>query len=129
MKRTAVIALLALTLGLAGCAGPAAQAESDPIPTADIEMSPAPTVTVTAEPVVQEITPQSCLDALDAAAEAMTIMSDVQGLVSPALEAAAAWDATTLDGLSKQIAEHNADLNAMAPDLSAAVTACRSAAK
>lgn len=129
MNRTAVIALTVLALGLAGCSSAPAGAEPKLTPTADIDANPAPTVTVTAEPVVTEVTPQSCLDALDIAAEAMVIMSEVQGLFSPALEAAAAWDAPALDEVSGQIAGLNTDLTTKTPALSQAVTACRGAAK
>lgn len=121
MKRSALITLAVLSLGLAGCTA-----------SAEAEAKPTPTVTVTSEPVVKEVevtkevTPQSCHEALDIAAEAMTIMSEVQGLMSPALEAAATWDSVTLDNLSAEIKGHNDELNTLAPSLSVAVTACRS---
>ena len=123
MKRTATIALLALTLTLTACSGDPAEAEA----------APTPTVTVTAEPVIEEVTaevtPQSCLDALDTAAEAMMVMAKIQDLVKPALEAAADWDATTLDRLSGEIKGHNGELDAIAPGLSVSVSDCRGSAK
>lgn len=121
MKRTAVIALSVLALGLAGCADTQPQAQPEP----------APTVTVTAEPVIKEVevtkevTPQSCINALDLAGEAVLVFAEIQGLVSPALEAAFAHDAAAMEALTSQIITHNEEINAITPDLGIVVNECR----
>lgn len=121
MKRTAVIALSVLALGLAGCADTQAQAEP----------KPAPTVTVTADPVVEEVevikevTPQSCIDALDLASEAVGVFAEIQGTVSPALEAAVTWDSAALEALTSKIQRHNEEIDAITPDLGIVVNECR----
>lgn len=122
MKRTAVIALSVLALGLAGCADTQAQAES----------KPAPTVTVTAEPVVkeveviEEVTPQACIDALDLMADAVEVFIEITETVSPALEAAATWDNAALEALTSKMQRHNEEIEAITPDLGIVVNECRS---
>lgn len=119
MKRIAAAALSVLALGLAGCAGTPAEPE------------PAPTVTVTAEPIVkeveviEEVTPQSCIDALDLAGEAVLVFAEIQGLVSPALEAAFNHDAAAMEALTSQIITHNEQIEVITPDLGIVVNECR----
>lgn len=121
MKRTAVIALSVLALGLAGCADTPAQAEPQP----------APTVTVTAEPVIKEVevikevTPPSCIEALDLASEAVGVFAEIQSTVSPALTAAVTWDSAALEALTSKIQRHNEEIEVITPELGIVVNECR----
>lgn len=99
--KTITIAAAALFAGLA--VGVAAQ--------------PAPAEPVAVAPQIRTVTPPECLQALDAAdqligtgADALAVAGDVIGLMPAALDAAMAWDATTLEDIAGQIGDKNADM-------------------
>lgn len=123
MKRTAVIAMSIIGLTLAGCAGPEAEAK------------PTPTVTVTAEPeikeveVIKEVTPQSCIDALDLMTDMVTVFIGIQETVPPALEAAVKWDNAAIETLTSKIHRHNDELDALTAPMGVAAGGCRAAAQ
>ena len=124
MKRNTAIAVSILALSLTGCAG-AAQAEPEP----------APTVTVTAKPeikeveVIKEVTPQSCIDALDLATDAVEVFIKLQEVVPPALEAAVKWDSATLGSLTEDIKVYNQEIADLTPPMGVAAGACRASAQ
>ena len=88
------------------------------------DASPAPTVTVTAEPqvdsVVQEVTPQSCLDALNYAEEVVSYAADTIEL--------AMSDEVTADSLTKA-QQLNEDVDRAVASYQDAATSCRAAAQ
>lgn len=118
MKRTAVAALSVLALGLAGCAGTPAEPE------------PVPTVTVTAEPVIEEVvvevTPQACLDSIDQLADVVQLMGEIQDLVPPTINAAVTNDMAAMEALTSQVTMLDEQVGELAPDLGIVVNECRS---
>lgn len=125
--RYTAVAVLGLTLGAATSAG-----GSEPeVVTKTVEVEvPGPTETITETAYVDvEVTPPACLDALDIAGQAMSIMAESAGLAGDGIEAAAYGDVAGLDRVTAQVGDLNEDLNTLNPDLSAAVDECRAGAR
>lgn len=122
-KKIAFAALSLLALGLTACGAEATASE------------PAPTVTVTAEPeiveveVVQEVTPQSCLTALDLAADGLAIAGDFVGKIQPAAQAGFDRDVAALEAITSGMQAKNAELEVLLPQAQAATEECRSLAE
>jgi hypothetical protein len=98
--------------------------------------APAPTVTVTApapapeiKTVTEEVTPQSCIDALDQASVMVGVLSKVGTLASKSVMAAYERDSATLQDLTGQVKDLNAQVTAGSAPLGVVVAACRAAAK
>lgn len=123
-KKTAFAALSLLALSLTACG---AEAAATP--------QPAPTVTVTAAPekvevaVVTEVTPESCLTALDLAADGLAIAGDFIGKIQPAAQAGFDRDVAALEAITSGMQEKNAELDVLLPKAQAATQECRSLAK
>jgi len=98
--------------------------EGTPAPTATetvtAEAKPAPTVTETAQAEAQEVTPESCLVALEAAeaivghGETMTgYAAELAPMVGEAAEAGYLGDAATLQSITQRMQEINAEVGDM----------------
>lgn len=113
MRKAAAAALTVLALGLAGCA----DTPAEPVPI--------PTVTVTAEPVIHEVTPQSCLDAIDQLADVVALMGQIQDLVPKSLDAAVRSDVAALETFTSQVHALNDRVGDAAPSVGIVVNDCR----
>lgn len=132
MKHARTAALLITPLVLAGCSGGSETAQP----------APAPTVTVTGEPEIRTVTetPESCLDALDAAerltasiAPALEEGSALSVLIPQAYSAGitegTTGDSTETDAVVTEAARISAAMDAAMPEFEAALTAYKDQAQ
>ena len=111
------VGMLLVGVGI-GSSGKDKPAEAAPAPavTVTASASPAPTVTKTAE-----VTPKSCLEALDLSERGFTLSAEAMGIMSDALTAAGRFDVAALQ-------KANADLEALNPKLSVLTAPMKQAA-
>jgi hypothetical protein len=118
--RTAVIILSVLILSLTACQSgdKAAATKPKPAPTVTVIRTPAPEI----KTVTKEVTPQACLDALDSARKAFSLVSDFTDVVSeyPPLVGQAAQAGMTSDvaGLNR-IVRKMRSINSRMDDINA----------
>lgn len=119
-----VALFMGVGIGGSGSSEEATAAEPEPAPTVTetAEPEPAPTVTETAEPEVEtiteeievevekEVTPQACLDALDAGDHSIDLLIQGLDISAEAMHAASVMDVAAID-------QATADLEAITPDM------------
>lgn len=119
----------ALTAGGQAEPEPAVTVTAEPLPAVTVTAEPLPAVTVTAEPVevekIVEVTPASCVEALDLFSQAINILSEYPQMVADAATAGSMQDAAGIEEVTAQMDDNGARIEAMTPDVQAAAQSCR----
>ncbi|MFC9335849.1 hypothetical protein [Arthrobacter sp. NPDC057009] len=79
--------------------------------------------------VVKEVTPPSCIEALDVTQEAIELFSTYPEMANDAVQAAGTFDTAGLQAATRKIETFNSDLGKLTPKVGAPVAACRLAAE
>ncbi|WP_104138750.1 hypothetical protein [Arthrobacter sp. ZGTC131] len=79
--------------------------------------------------VVKEVTPPSCIEALDVTQEAIELFSTYPEMAHDAVQAAGTFDTAGLQAVTRKIETFNSDLDKLTPKVGAPVAACRLAAE
>lgn len=82
------------------------------------------TETINTETTIEK-TPASCIEALDLAADVVTILAETVSLGGDATSAAINRDASGIDKITETVVANNAKLDGITPDLGIAAQSCR----
>lgn len=115
------ISLVVLVVFVAGTAIGSTSAKS--------AATPMPAVTVTAKPVTMEVTPASCIDALDKHLVYLMLVHEATGSIDGALGGAYEKDVAALDAATAEVRAANEAMGKLSPSMDADSKACRAKAK
>lgn len=79
--------------------------------------------------VIKEVTPASCIEALDVVTEAIELFTTYPAMASEAVRAAGTFDTPGLNAVTKKIETFNSDLDEITPRIGTPVSECRAAAE
>lgn len=79
--------------------------------------------------VTKQVTPPSCIEALDLASKAVTTLAKIGPLAGRGIMAASAGNPTELNAVTSEVKAVNAEIDEQNPALGAASSACRASAE
>ena len=117
--------ILLMGIGI-GSSGKGQPAEATPAPAATVTASPSPAPTVTKS---VEVTPKSCLEAIDLSEQGFSLSAEAMGYMGDALKAAGNIDVAGLQKANVDLETINPKLTALTAPMKKAVAECREGAR
>jgi hypothetical protein len=113
-----------------GSSGKGKPADAAPAPAVTVTASPSPAPTVTKEVTkTVEVTPASCLEALDLSEQGFTLAAEAMGYMSDGMTAAGNLDITGLTKANANLEKVNPKLSLLTQPMKKAAADCKAGAK